>query len=42
MIEVHPHPKEALSDGPQSLKPQTFARFMEMLAPFAQAVNRTL
>jgi 3-deoxy-7-phosphoheptulonate synthase len=42
MIEVHPHPKEALSDGPQSLKPQTFARFMEMLAPFAQAANRTL
>lgn len=42
MIEVHPSPKNALSDGPQSLKPETFARFMERLEAFVHAANRTL
>ncbi|HBO68750.1 MAG TPA: 3-deoxy-7-phosphoheptulonate synthase, partial [Deltaproteobacteria bacterium] len=42
MIEVHPSPEKALSDGPQSL---TFARFravMEALRPFIAAAGRTI
>jgi 3-deoxy-7-phosphoheptulonate synthase len=29
MIEVHPHPENALSDGPQSLRPDNFRLLME-------------
>ncbi len=29
IVEVHPHPEKALSDGDQSLKPKNFARLME-------------
>ncbi|WP_069997313.1 3-deoxy-7-phosphoheptulonate synthase [Cellulosilyticum sp. I15G10I2] len=42
MIEVHPNPKEALSDGPQSLDPQEFKTLMEELKIIAAACNRTL
>jgi 3-deoxy-7-phosphoheptulonate synthase len=42
IIEVHPHPEEALSDGAQSLKPDRFAALMENLRPVAEAVGRTL
>jgi len=42
MIEVHPHPEEAMSDGAQSLKPERFTALMQHLAPIAQAVGRTL
>jgi 3-deoxy-7-phosphoheptulonate synthase len=42
IIEVHPRPEEALSDGPQSLKPSKFAQLMRELAPVAAAVGRTL
>jgi 3-deoxy-7-phosphoheptulonate synthase len=42
MIEVHPHPEEALSDGAQSLKPERFAALMQSLRPIAEAVGRTL
>ncbi len=42
LIEVHPKPSEALSDGPQSLKPDTFARLMTALRPVAKAVDRDL
>jgi len=42
IIEVHPHPDEALSDGPQSLKPDTFAELMRDLKRVAQAVGREL
>ena len=42
IIEVHPHPEEALSDGVQSLKPARFATLMEGLRPVAEAVGRTL
>jgi len=42
IIEVHPHPEEALSDGGQSLKPARFAALMEGLRPVAEAVGRTL
>ena len=42
LIEVHPHPEEALSDGAQSLKPARFADLMRGLRPRAAAVGRTL
>jgi len=42
IIEVHPHPEEALSDGAQSLKPERFAALMEHLRPIAAAVGREL
>lgn len=42
IIEVHPHPDEALSDGPQSLKPDTFEELMSGLRSIAQAIGRQL
>ena len=42
IIEVHPHPSRALSDGAQSLKPGAFARLMDELRTVAQAVGREL
>lgn len=42
IIEVHPNPKEALSDGPQSLDPEEFAALMKELKVFAEAAGRTL
>lgn len=40
MIEVHPNPKKALSDGPQSLTPQAFEQLMHELAVIGKAVGR--
>jgi 3-deoxy-7-phosphoheptulonate synthase len=42
IIEVHNNPAEALSDGPQSLKPTKFAQLMAELRPLAQVLGRTL
>jgi 3-deoxy-7-phosphoheptulonate synthase len=42
MIEVHPKPEEALSDGIQSLKPARFAQLMSDLQGVAKAVGRYL
>jgi len=42
MVEVHPRPEEALSDGPQALLPSTFAKLMADLGTLASAVGRTL
>jgi len=42
LIEVHPHPKEALSDGAQSLRPDRFSSLMQELQSVAKAVGRTL
>jgi 3-deoxy-7-phosphoheptulonate synthase len=42
MVEVHPDPASALSDGPQSLTPDGFARLMREIAPFVEAAGRTL
>jgi 3-deoxy-7-phosphoheptulonate synthase len=42
IIEVHPRPEEALSDGPQSLKLEKFAHLMTELKPLAAAVGRSL
>ncbi|HET7274944.1 MAG TPA: 3-deoxy-7-phosphoheptulonate synthase [Longimicrobiaceae bacterium] len=42
IIEVHPCPEQALSDGDQSLAPDAFAELMRRLRPFAEAAGRTL
>lgn len=42
IIEVHNKPEEALSDGPQSLKPERFARLMQELRPLVRALGREL
>ena len=40
VIEVHPHPDEALSDGGQSLKPEKFAQLIREVRRIAAAVDR--
>jgi 3-deoxy-7-phosphoheptulonate synthase len=40
IIEVHPKPEEALSDGPQSLKPEKFATLMTRVRRVAAAMDR--
>ncbi len=42
IIEVHPRPEQALSDGAQSLKPEKLAALMRELKPLAEAVGRSL
>ncbi len=42
LIEVHPNPEEALSDGEQSLKPGVFKQLMDELRPIAKAVGREI
>lgn len=41
MIEVHNDPAHALSDGPQSLTFEKFARLTEELTPYAKLAGRT-
>jgi 3-deoxy-7-phosphoheptulonate synthase len=40
MIEVHPNPAKALSDGPQSLTPERFDRLVQEMAVIGKAVGR--
>lgn len=40
IIEVHPRPEEALSDGVQSLKPERFAELVSQVKAIAQAIGR--
>jgi 3-deoxy-7-phosphoheptulonate synthase len=40
IVEMHPKPEEALSDGAQSLTPELFAEMMAALGPVAEAVGR--
>jgi 3-deoxy-7-phosphoheptulonate synthase len=40
MVEVHNHPEVALSDGPQSIYPDQFARMMDELEQIAPVVGR--
>ena len=42
MIEVHPNPAEALSDGKQSLTPKNFALTMQEVATIAQVMGKVL
>jgi 3-deoxy-7-phosphoheptulonate synthase len=41
IIEVHPNPAQALSDGAQSLKPENFARLFADVRRVAEAIGRT-
>ncbi len=42
IIECHPHPERALSDGPQSLTPKMLAELMERVSAVAKAVGRSV
>lgn len=42
MLETHPNPAEALSDGPQALLPVQFEKLINDLRIIAKAVGRTL
>ena len=42
IVEVHPEPADALSDGAQSLKPERFDAMMREVRAVAQAVGRTV
>jgi 3-deoxy-7-phosphoheptulonate synthase len=42
IVEVHPDPENALSDGAQSLRPAEFEELMNQLRPVALAVGREM
>jgi 3-deoxy-7-phosphoheptulonate synthase len=42
LIEVHHDPDHALSDGAQSLLPESFAKLMEELRMIAKVIGRKL
>ena len=42
IIEVHPQPDKALSDGEQSLRPDNFVELMRHVRRVAEAVDRTV
>ena len=40
IVEVHPRPEEAASDGAQSLKPERFAQMVRQVRRIAEAIDR--
>jgi 3-deoxy-7-phosphoheptulonate synthase len=42
LVEVHPDPAAALSDGGQQLKPKQFQQLMEEIRPLVQAMHKHL
>jgi 3-deoxy-7-phosphoheptulonate synthase len=42
LVEVHHQPEKALSDGPQSIYPDQFARMMDEIEQIAPIVHRRL
>ncbi|MDB5074446.1 MAG: 3-deoxy-D-arabinoheptulosonate-7-phosphate synthase, partial [Chloroflexi bacterium] len=42
IIEVHPHPDQAWSDGAQSLRPEVFSKLMKELPTMVSAAGRTI
>jgi 3-deoxy-7-phosphoheptulonate synthase len=42
IVEVHPSPAEALSDGGQSLKPERFAELVVQVRAIAEAIGRSV
>jgi len=42
IMEVHPRPDEAMSDGAQSLKPEKFGKLVQEMRAIAQAVGRDI
>lgn len=42
LVEMHPHPEQALSDGAQSLNPDQFRQLMREARPVAEAIGRRI
>jgi len=42
MVEVHPHPEEAMSDAQQTLGIDDFAALLNEVRPIAEAMGKTL
>ncbi len=42
MVEVHPNPKEALSDGPQSLYPEQFEKLMRDIEALSPVIGKEI
>ncbi|MBT4916820.1 3-deoxy-7-phosphoheptulonate synthase, partial [Candidatus Peregrinibacteria bacterium] len=42
IVEVHPHPEEALSDAQQQLTPAEFKVMMKNIQPIIDAVGKTM
>jgi 3-deoxy-7-phosphoheptulonate synthase len=42
MVEVHPDPEKAVSDGQQSLRPEVFADMMSQLMPLLEVMGKDL
>ncbi len=42
IVEVHPRPAEAVSDGQQSLRPDKFKKMMDEIAPLLNVMGMTL
>ena len=42
IVEVHPRPEEALSDGPQALTPEMFEQLVDEVQQIAPTVGRTV
>ena len=42
LVDVHPNPEEAMCDGDQAIKPETFEKLMHDLKLLAPIVDRTL
>ncbi|MBV9773269.1 MAG: 3-deoxy-7-phosphoheptulonate synthase [Gemmatimonadetes bacterium] len=42
MVEVHPDPERAMSDGAQSLYPDQFGEMMQQIGTIAEAIGRTI
>ena len=40
IIEVHPHPEKALSDGAQTLNPDQFTDLMKQARAIAEVIGR--
>ena len=42
IVEVHPDPKHAVSDGKQSLKPEVFAAMVKQVRAIAETMGRRI
>lgn len=42
VVEVHPHPEKALSDGPQSLYPEGFESLMRDIQALSPVVGKEI
>ena len=42
IVEVHPNPEDAMSDGAQSLKPEKFSQLVKEVRRIAEAIGRSL